>query len=480
MKRKFYIAAIMLCMMFSLNGCNQNSETLEGNNITQNSSEAGADIQTESPAPIATPAPLTTLEKFFKNGPVCVQAPNNLWGYIDINGNYVIEPKYKYASAFSLDGIAVVQDHSSGLYGYIDTSGQYIIEPQYIYASIFSSEGIAVVQDRSTGLYGYIDTSEKYIIEPQYIAAYPFSQDMALVKDGNFSVKYIDISGRYVLEIPGCDEGTSFSNDRAFVHNSSSDMDDTEWAMIDLSGNFLTDYIFYMPSYSKGDKINWTDDLCFIQTFYGVGYVCINIQGEIVAPKDGGCFNRTRYFSDGLASVLDSETMLWGYIDTSGEWAIPPQFTDAQTAFHDGYAWASDQSGLYGIIDKDANWIMLPAYQDIDFSGGNIAVYDGERYKLIDMSGTVLEEYDFEAGLSISLFSNVLRVGDYDYGRRGYYCQFYKLDGSPIIDANFYGFKTAVYSDSGLSYAVVEKDGLYGVIDDTGWLIAANYLDIKL
>lgn len=443
MKHRIITVTILVSIMVFLCGCNQNSTRPEkSTSETFSGAEATTDTPTNGVGSQESQASLSTVEKFFKNGPVCVQASNGLWGYIDINGNYVIEPKYQYASKFS-------------------------------------SDGIAAVQDPNTGLYGYIDTSERYIIEPQYLVAYPFSQDLALVKDNYYSVKYINVSGQCVLEVPDCDDATSFSNGRAFVHNPA-EIGTMGWAMIDLKGTRLTNSIVYYPTYEKGGTVYWNNDLCRIQVFNGSGIIYINDQGETIAPKDGGSFNNALYFSDGLASVQDSESMLWGYIDFNGEWAVSPQFADAQR-FENGYALAKDQSGLYGIIDKGANWILFPAYEKMVSSYGNIIAYDGEGYKLIDMSGTVLKEYGFEAESQISLFSNVLRVGGYNAEQGGYVYQFYKLDGSLLIDASFSQVRSSSYSDSGLIYSLVEMGGLYGVIDGTGdWLIPANYLDIKL
>ena len=65
------------------------------------------------------------------------------WGYIDKNGQLVIEPVFEYASNFA-EGLSCVQKIEQGKYGYIDKTGQFVIEPIFKEASDFS-EGLATV-----------------------------------------------------------------------------------------------------------------------------------------------------------------------------------------------------------------------------------------------------------------------------------------------------------------------------------------------
>lgn len=63
--------------------------------------------------------------QYFKDGMLAYAVPNGnyyLFGYIDINGNSVIKPKYLWAAPFS-NGIAVVQHSKSRNFGLINKSG---------------------------------------------------------------------------------------------------------------------------------------------------------------------------------------------------------------------------------------------------------------------------------------------------------------------------------------------------------------------
>lgn len=378
--------------------------------------------------------------------PVCVQDMSGLWGYIDIDGSYVIEPRYQEASSFDENGLAAVMDANSGLYGYIDTSGNYVIEPQFLAAYNFS-QGLAVVQN-SDQLAGYIDTSGNYVIAPQFKTA------------------------------------TSFYEDHAFVRLSGTDDFSGAWAIIDTNGNLLTEKIFYPDAANNGDSVYCPSGTYRVRILNREGYFYINTQGEIIAPKNGDGFLGAYYFGDGYGSVRDGATNLCGYIDSNGDWAIPPKFYNADS-FRDSYAAAGDpdKGGLWGIIDKSGNWVVSPAYLSVDISYGKALVGNSENYQLIDMAGNVLEEYDFGETVRATthLWSDVIKVERSASGTFNSYCQFYNLDGSLLIDASFDDNPRSSYSESGFRYAMVGSNGLFGVFDKDGnWLIPMNYLDIKL
>ncbi|HEF3474383.1 TPA: WG repeat-containing protein, partial [Campylobacter coli] len=53
---------------------------------------------------------------------------NGKWGFIDKNGEFVIEPKFDGVGNFS-EGLARVE--LNGKYGFIDKSGKIVIEPKF-------------------------------------------------------------------------------------------------------------------------------------------------------------------------------------------------------------------------------------------------------------------------------------------------------------------------------------------------------------
>lgn len=53
---------------------------------------------------------LTAFEQLFANGPLPAKDTNELWGYIDISGNWVIPPSFRAAKVFWSSGLTLAQD----------------------------------------------------------------------------------------------------------------------------------------------------------------------------------------------------------------------------------------------------------------------------------------------------------------------------------------------------------------------------------
>ena len=69
---------------------------------------------------------------------------DGMYGFVDKTGKFKIKAKYKDAGEFS-NGLAPVC--TGDLWGYVDVTGNVVIEPQYTYAYPFGDEGYAVAYD---------------------------------------------------------------------------------------------------------------------------------------------------------------------------------------------------------------------------------------------------------------------------------------------------------------------------------------------
>ncbi|MCH5349823.1 MAG: WG repeat-containing protein [Oscillospiraceae bacterium] len=91
------------------------------------------------------------------------------FGYLDLNGNEVLEVKYIYIRNFAKNGLAAVSigpSYDEAKYGFIDRTGNWVIVPQFDRAFGFDDDGYCIVQkDR---MYGIIDSTGNYIIEPVF------------------------------------------------------------------------------------------------------------------------------------------------------------------------------------------------------------------------------------------------------------------------------------------------------------------------
>jgi hypothetical protein len=106
-------------------------------------------------------------------------------------------------------------------------------------------------------------------------------------------------------------------------------------------------------------------------TLFGDYYAIIDQKGRVVVQLPGDLHGGQRTgFSEGLAAVskLDSDPVLYGFIDKTGAVVIEPQF-DEVLPFSEGLAPAAVMDhGVrkYGYIDKTGAWVIQPQY-DIAF-----------------------------------------------------------------------------------------------------------------
>lgn len=112
-------------------------------------------------------------------------------GYIDKTGNFVIEPQFQYAGPF-IDGKAFVE--LDGKWGYIRPDGSWAEEPHEVEGNPIActplspgelppefafSEGLAVsIKGKK---YGYVDEDKKFVIKAQFMQAKDFSEGLAAV-----------------------------------------------------------------------------------------------------------------------------------------------------------------------------------------------------------------------------------------------------------------------------------------------------------
>jgi hypothetical protein len=134
---------------------------------------------------------------FFSEGLAAVRKSSGFnYGYIDKEGNIVIEPEFNFAGDF-INGLARIKmGEKEGGWGYINKEGKRVIPARYDFALQYS-EGLAAVKIGEQ--YGYIDLSGKRVIQPQYDFAGSFSEDLAPVRIEDY-FGYIDKKGEIILD----------------------------------------------------------------------------------------------------------------------------------------------------------------------------------------------------------------------------------------------------------------------------------------
>lgn len=100
---------------------------------------------------------------------------NELWGYINLENQLIIEYKYEFARSFS-EGLAAVK--KGGKWGYINKLGKLVIPCRFAKADSFS-EGLAAVAFKVQ--WGYIDKHNNTVIPFSFKEAFPFIEGIASV-----------------------------------------------------------------------------------------------------------------------------------------------------------------------------------------------------------------------------------------------------------------------------------------------------------
>ena len=99
-----------------------------------------------------------------------------LWGYIDLNGSWFVEPFCEGVGDFS-DGLGPVR--RGGRWGFVSLSGELAIP--YAFEDVMPfSEGVASAA--VGGRWGYINRLGSWMADPVFLEAWPFSEGLAPVR----------------------------------------------------------------------------------------------------------------------------------------------------------------------------------------------------------------------------------------------------------------------------------------------------------
>ena len=82
--------------------------------------------------------------------------------------------------------------------------------------------------------------------------------------------------------------------------------------------------------------------------------VSVSALGFTACESPGPKYRNVRSFREGLAPV-QAQSGQWGYINSQQQWVIPPQFEEARE-FQDGKA-AVRKNGKWGFINRRGAWL---------------------------------------------------------------------------------------------------------------------------
>ena len=351
---------------------------------------------------------------------------------------------------------------TKGYYGFIDESGSWVIPPQFHGPGYFSEDGVAPVflrrnpdrRPRSFIYSGIIGTSGEWVKEPRYglEMEYSFSEGLigTIVRESpGYKSKddmggYMDPSGEWVIEptIQVGEEGWL-----GYFHEADSFIGESHTAVGVLAGKETKEY--------RCGVIDQKGGFIIEERF---GHILLG-SGPLASAED----------------ISDGDESLYGFIDNTGSWVIPPTFKFAN-AFMGEYARVVDaETGLEGLVTQDGQWAVPPKYRDLDLIDATRAFARDPQSGLVGV-------------LDLSQDSWILGPRWYRAweGPDNAYAMAMTEENSPVgIYAMDTGetvlepaYKSFSYGSSYLIAAQELEGGLWGYIDIGGtWVIKPSFKD---
>ncbi|MBQ2219025.1 MAG: WG repeat-containing protein [Firmicutes bacterium] len=344
-------------------------------------------------------------------------ASSGLWGYITLQGEWKVAPKYKAAGIFSGDYAVVNNNYDDCIY--VNRAGEEVlsaVDKKPIRSATAFSDGMAAVSttmDYVQKSY-YVDTEGKSAITIkklpvtrgvnyktlQYVElASPFRDGKTVImrttnatlvatnEDRYPEMAYVlDSTGMVLAPLPsGMDASAAGFDDNMLVVVKNGD---GLYGLASDGGALVAPCIYKSIAHCEGG-------MYLVQDAEGL-YGYMNKSGHRVI----GCiYKEAMPFSEGLAAVNDGEG--WGFINDIGETVIPCEY-DKVAALKTGYSGADSDKGAFssgialvsegkywGLIDQENNIIMAAEADECPV----MAVYGGYiSFKLNGSYGVITTE----------------------------------------------------------------------------------------
>lgn len=308
-------------------------------------------------------------KKFYPN------LKNGKWGFMDGNGNQMIDFVYEFVEPFS-DGVALAI--KNGSIGYINKSGNTVIPFQYSEGESFQS-GLAVVAKNDK--YGIISKTNTIILDFEYEEIGSLDAELILIAN-EVAYGYADKKGEIKVPLT-YKTAYDFQNGLAVVKqgNQFGVINQLGVEVIKCQYEWLEPFDKYGRSKAR------------LNGFYGI----IDANGGVVVPFE---YDAVGEYQCGLA--LLNKGKKYGYANLSGEISIPLTFdylpgaliwggfTHDKTKFH--------LKGKYGLLSKSGEKVFPAIFEDVGiFSDSNyVAVKKRSKWGFSNQNLRLMIPYQFQ------------------------------------------------------------------------------------
>lgn len=347
--------------------------------------------------------------------PVAEKGENINWTFIDTDGKTSGRTYELLGCLHEGRAIYCVQDSTRNLHGYVDENGQIVIEARYSTATDFS-DGLAWVSKPDSSLM-VIDRNGNTVFRcPEAYTAEIFGNGCAKVSDLSGNIKILDRTGSEIT-FPEAVENVSEVDDGFVIARSN-----------DHSRLYRMDKKEFKPV-EELDKFNISDfyggwNLAVTESNGKFGLV--NLKGEyIVNPR----YKDLMRCNNLIAFMNDKKKI--GFLDKHGEEVIPAKYKAMQKpVWGSRYIAVSTSGSRWQIIDEKGEPIIAAKYDKIMPLNKTIfAVMKDDKWGLADASkGEITCEPQFD---------KIVAMGNVLFASTGLYMAVINSEGKILSDEKY-------------------------------------------
>ena len=276
-------------------------------------------------------APVAVAVRDMVDGRAAVERAAGRWNLITRDGAMLLDDDADGCGTFG-DGLCPVR--RGALWGYVDRDGGWAIEPRFADATAFAG-GLAAVTEPGAGGWRLLARDGRLLGDARYAEVGACRDGLARVAiDGRWG--FVDPAGAVVVP-PRFDHADDFHDGRASVRAGDA------WTWIDRAGALLGE-----PRFDRAFDFRGGVGLYQRGAFYGF----VAASGEVIA--DG--FEDAGALIEGRAAIC--QRARWGFLDGTGAVVVRPRYTRV-LAFSEGLA-AVRAAGAWGFIDAAGAPVIPP------------------------------------------------------------------------------------------------------------------------
>lgn len=320
---------------------------------------------------------------------------NEMYGYIDCNGNEIIPCIYDDANDFR-NGIAIVKLKDK--WGAINEEGVEKIPFIYDYLEYDLYGGKEIIARQ--GDTRFILNKDGSIIN-FFNKSYIGSNNMVRVRENDETNKIVNSDGKELIS----SEQLAKYDEFQFTFSGLLVAKNNKWGLIDKDGIETIPCIY---EEIKDFLFEYSRDILLVKKDSKYGYRKSN--GEEIVPC---IYDNAMLYYEGFAKVCKNEK--WGLIDIKGN-EIAPCIYDDLYYFREGTATVK-RDRKWGVIDTQGKEVIKCIYDyEVDFENGLAKVCKNEKWGYINIQGQEIipciydNAYNFKNGFAV-----VERYGKYGY-----------------------------------------------------------------